>query len=158
MSKFAIDPNKLPDAATEERAALDRETAYIEFNNDCADAPVASKEPLPPAMFVPDPRYPHGDIDQFEAHLAELKATQARMAKVEAPAPSAAPDKTAAKPAADPFGAAAHPLIASLLISLPPPDAVWSVQDRTDWLRAAESIFHLVYRADDQVTIGPKAA
>ena len=99
-------------------------------------------------MFVPDPRYPHGDIDEFEARLAALKKTQKQMA-----APAAAP-KAAHKPARPKVLCAQdHPLIASLIASLPAPDAVWSATDRADWLRAAESLFHLVYRAEDEVEV-----
>jgi hypothetical protein len=143
MSKYAINPNKLPDIAAEERAALEREQAFE--TDDATGEGNAGGEPLPPAMFVPDPRYPHGDVDAIEARLAELKKTGASMAAAATPTPA----ETAPKP----LRAQDNPLILSLIAELPAPDSVWSAADRADWLRAAESLFHLVYRADEKVDV-----
>ncbi len=142
MSKFAINPNKLPDPAAEERAALDREHAF-EDEDTTTGGQAGSEDKLPPLMFVPDPRYPHGDVDQIEARLAELKRPCAE-----------------AQPAPDARRLAAqdHPLIASLVAALPPPGAVWSARDRADWLHAAESLFPLVYRHAENADPGAKAA
>src|ERR1700757_4935922 len=38
------------------------------------------------------------------------------------------------------------PLIQALVGKLPKPDAVWSLEDRAKWLRAAAIIFNLVYK------------
>lgn len=38
------------------------------------------------------------------------------------------------------------PLVLGLLESLPEPGAVWPVAERQKWLRAAESIFALLYK------------
>ena len=40
------------------------------------------------------------------------------------------------------------PLIQALVDRLPKPNAVWSIEDRAKWLRAAAILFNLVYRAD----------
>jgi hypothetical protein len=40
------------------------------------------------------------------------------------------------------------PLIQALVDRLPKPNAVWSIDDRAKWLRAAAILFNLVYRAD----------
>ena len=133
MSKFAINPNALPDPLVEERAALDRDNAHLHhFDDDGAgpNAPVAGKAPLPPAMSpLPDPRFPHGDIDLVEHRLALLKSGRAPTEPPQRPTPGAA-----------------HPLIVTLLAALPPADSEWSARSRADWLRAAEGIFGLVYR------------
>jgi len=160
MSKFAINPNAMPNEAAEERAALDRENAHLHhFDDDGAgeNAPVTgSKFPLPPSMFVPDPRYPHGMVDATEAHLAELKKLHAQMA---APAAAPAVEARAESPVAPPACRAQdNPLIVSLIAALPAPDTVWSAADRADWLRAAESLFHLVYKAGEKVDVVAKVA
>ncbi len=142
MSKYAINPNKLPDPAAEERAALDREHAF-EDEDTTTGGQAGSEDALPPLMFMPDPRFPHGDVDQIEARLADLKK----------PCAEAQPAPDAKKQAAQD-----HPLIASLMAALPPPGAVWSGRDRADWLHAAGSLFALVYRLDDRAEAGAKAA
>ena len=147
MSRFAINPNKLPDVAAEERAALEREQAF-EADDAGGDAP-ADNGPLPPAMFVPDPRYPHGDVDAIEERLADLRKTGAAMAAAAAPKPPETPK---------PLRAQDNPLIMSLIAELPAPDSVWSAADRADWLRAAESLFHLVYRAGEKVDVMARRA
>jgi len=136
MSKYAINPNKLPDPAAEERAALDREHAF-EDEDATSDGQAGPEDALPPLMFVPDPRYPHGDVDLIEARLAELKKPCA---------------ETQPAPDAKERAAQDHPLIASLVAALPPPGAHWSAHDRADWLHAADSLFALVYRLDDVET------
>jgi hypothetical protein len=40
------------------------------------------------------------------------------------------------------------PLIQALVDRLPKPNAVWSIDDRAKWLRAAAILFNLVYRTD----------
>ncbi len=145
MSRFAINPNKLPDQAAEERAALERENA---FENDGAmeAAPESPEGVLPPRLLMPDPRYPHGDVDEIEARLARLRKVRGHKGAPQSPPPEA-------DGAAQPASAAQYPLIASLIASLPPPQSVWQAQDRADWLRAAECVFHLVYRAEAKVDI-----
>ena len=150
MSRFAINPNKLPDQAAEERAALERESAF-ESDGATESGPDTPGEALPPRLLMPDPRYPHGDVDEIEARLAKLRKVRDHKG---AP-PSQSPD---ADGAAQPASAAQYPLIASLIASLPPPHSVWSAQDRADWLRAAECMFHLVYRAEANVKIGAQGA
>jgi hypothetical protein len=41
------------------------------------------------------------------------------------------------------------PLIQALVDRLPKPNAVWSIDDRAKWLRAAAIIFNLVYRTEN---------
>lgn len=41
-----------------------------------------------------------------------------------------------------------HPLIKGLMETLPSPGSVWSDGERKEWLRAAESIFALIYKAE----------
>lgn len=144
MSKFAINPNALPDLAKEQAAALDRDRAAIHhFDDDGAGETPAPEvtTPLGPPMVTPDPRYRHGDVDVIEARLATLKnARAAKQKSNDAPPPHVAK-------------ATDHPLIASLISALPAPGSVWTAEDRANWLRAAESIFHLAYEADEQVKI-----
>ena len=45
--------------------------------------------------------------------------------------------------------AVTDPLIRELVARLPKPNAVWSTDDRIKWLRAAVSVFNLVYQATD---------
>ncbi len=141
MSKFAINPNAIPDLAEEQAAALDRDRAAIHhFDDDGAsDAPEISDRPgltpLGPLMVTPDPRYRHGDIDAVEARLA-----LARAARAEA-------QPRARRQATD------HPLIATLVSTLPAPGAVWPLAERDIWLKAAGSIFAMTYEtveADDE--------
>jgi hypothetical protein len=40
------------------------------------------------------------------------------------------------------------PLIQALVDRLPKPNALWSIDDRAKWLRAAAILFNLVYRTD----------
>jgi hypothetical protein len=40
------------------------------------------------------------------------------------------------------------PLVQALIDRLPKPNAVWSIDDRAKWLRAAAILFNLVYRTD----------
>ena len=40
------------------------------------------------------------------------------------------------------------PLIQALVDRLPKPNAVWSIDDRAKWLRAAAILFNLVYRTE----------
>ncbi|MDE2365240.1 MAG: hypothetical protein KGM42_21400 [Hyphomicrobiales bacterium] len=143
MSKYAINPNALPDPAAEERAALERERAFEADDAPETTAPAVAREPLPPRMLTPDPRYPHGDVDAIEARLAELKETGAKMS-----APSGASDgPQPSTPQSKILRAQDHPLIASLIAALPAPNTVWSAADRAAWLRAADGLFPLVYRA-----------
>jgi hypothetical protein len=40
------------------------------------------------------------------------------------------------------------PLIQALVDKLPPPNSIWSVDDRAKWLKALAMIFNLVYRTE----------
>jgi hypothetical protein len=42
------------------------------------------------------------------------------------------------------------PLIQALVDKLPQPNAIWTLEERAKWLRAAAIIFNLVYRTDNQ--------
>jgi len=149
MSKFAINPNAIPDVAAEQAAALDRDRAAIHhFDDDGAgDGPLGSDRPgltpLGPLMVTPDPRFRHGDIDEVEARLAR---TRAGRAETVAPAPAA------------PRKAADHPLIATLLSTLPAPGTAWPTAERTIWLKAAASIFDLAYTTADSDDEAPEAS
>ncbi|HVJ09250.1 MAG TPA: hypothetical protein VM554_12790 [Acidisarcina sp.] len=44
-----------------------------------------------------------------------------------------------------------HPFIEGLLKTLPQPETAWGIDDRTKWIRAAASIFDVIYSADDEV-------
>lgn len=55
-----------------------------------------------------------------------------------------------------PVRAGLHPLVQGLLECLPEVGSRWSVDDRSHWLRAASSIFDLLYgegNAEDEVPI-----
>jgi hypothetical protein len=145
MSKYAIDPNAIPDLHAEEVAALDRDNAALHHFDDGGDPKaVLSEAGLPPLMTTPDPRYPHGDVDAIEARLAELKKERAATAS-----------PAAAKPGPE-AGATATAMLTSLFASLPPPGASWNAEGRADWLRAAESIFHLIYKSGGRVAVSPE--
>lgn len=49
--------------------------------------------------------------------------------------------------------AADHPLICGLFRELPKPETLWSVEQRIDWLEAAERIFRLMYRGQGKLQI-----
>lgn len=150
MSKFAIDPNALRDLAAEQAAALDRDRAALHhFDDDGAsDAPFpaepAGLTPLGPRMVMPDPRYRHGDIDAIEARLAIAKAVREEAASLKTPA--------AERKATD------HPLIATLISTLPAPGAAWPLNERDIWLKAAASIFGMVYASEPQDDEAPEAS
>lgn len=133
MSKFAINPNALPDPLLEQAAALDRDRAALHhFDNDGAgETSLADGRGCGPLLVMPDPRYRHGDIDVVEAKLAARKTSGA------APTP--------AQPGAGRAKATDDPLIASLVAALPPPGGAWSGAARARWLRAAAGVFGLVY-------------
>jgi hypothetical protein len=38
-----------------------------------------------------------------------------------------------------------HPLIVGLIMTLPPPDSDWPIEQQRKWLQAAASIFDLIY-------------
>jgi hypothetical protein len=42
----------------------------------------------------------------------------------------------------------ADPLIQALVDKLPPPNSIWSIDDRARWLKALAMIFNLVYRTE----------
>ena len=42
----------------------------------------------------------------------------------------------------------ADPLIQALVDKLPPPNSIWSIDDRAQWLKALAMIFNLVYRTE----------
>ncbi|MEX0828564.1 MAG: hypothetical protein WD005_06420, partial [Haliea sp.] len=48
------------------------------------------------------------------------------------------------------------PFIQGLLKRLPKPDSTWSMQDRANWLIAAEQVFKLIYKTDGQDQYGIK--
>jgi len=39
------------------------------------------------------------------------------------------------------------PLIQALVVRLPPPNSIWSIDDRAKWLKALAMVFNLVYRS-----------
>lgn len=159
MSRFAINPNALPSEQAEERAALERDNAHLHhFDDDGAGVDYqvpTGGPPLPPAMFVPDPRYPHGDIDEIEEGIAALKRLAAEGRREPPKAPPAPVKPEAEKPAVRPMKAQDHPLVASLVAALPAPGEAWPEADRAAWLKAAEGIFALVYTTEKN---GQKAA
>jgi hypothetical protein len=151
MSKYAINPNAIPDEHAEVVAALERDNAALHHYDDdgAGDAPLIERgPPLPPLMTTPDPRYPHGDIDAIEARLVDLKKSRAaeaskKIAEHAPPATQATPENQAVS----------YPLVVSLLAALPEPHSEWTADGRADWLRAAESIFHLVYKTRGRVVV-----
>jgi hypothetical protein len=151
MSKYAINPNAIPDEHAEVVAALDRDNAALHhFDDDgFGEGPlIESGPPLPPLMTTPDPRYPHGDIDAIEARLADLKKSRAAEASEKIAAHSACTPQTTPE-----YQAVSYPLVVSLLAALPEPHTEWTADGRADWLRAAESIFHLVYKTRGRVVV-----
>jgi len=45
---------------------------------------------------------------------------------------------------------ATDPLVLGLIERLPKPGSTWCLEDRVKWLRTADSIFDLIYGADDE--------
>ncbi|MFO1137136.1 MAG: hypothetical protein U1E30_18300 [Rhodoblastus sp.] len=142
MSRFAINPNAPPVLSDNEDEWLDRDRAALGILEEQAPATPAERPgltPLGPLMVTPDPRYRHGDIDAVEAQLALAKAVREEaIALTRPPAPRMATE---------------HPLIATLIATLPPPGGCWPVAEREIWLNAARSIFDIAYvvvESDDQ--------
>jgi hypothetical protein len=50
----------------------------------------------------------------------------------------------------------ADPLIRALVDKLPPPNSIWSIDDRARWLKALAMIFNLVYGTDKGETTEQK--
>jgi hypothetical protein len=48
----------------------------------------------------------------------------------------------------------ADPLIQALVDKLPKPNAVWSIEDRAKWLKAAAMAFNLIYKTCERETTG----
>ena len=45
-------------------------------------------------------------------------------------------------------GLTTDPLIHALVDKLPPPNSIWSINDRANWLKALAMIFNVVYRTE----------
>ena len=119
------------------------------FDDDGAgDAPEAGDRPgltpLAPLMATPDPRYRHGDIDAIEARLAIARAVREEAVTLKTP--------PTARKATD------HPLIATLVSTLPAPGAAWPLNEREIWLKAAASIFDMVYTTEERDDDAPEAS
>lgn len=143
MSSLKINPNAPPVLSDNEDEWLDRDRAALGILEEQAAPLVAEREgmtPLGPLMVTPDPRYRHGDIDAIEERLAIAKAVHEEAAKLTSP--------TTVRKATE------HPLIATLISTLPAPGAAWPMKEREIWLKAAGSIFDLAYtteaRDDDE--------
>ena len=137
MSKFAINPNAPPVLSDNEDEWLDRDRAALGMLDEQAPPMPAERSgltPLGPLMVTPDPRYRHGDIDAIEARLAMAKAVRADALELTSPP--------------KPQKATDHPLIATLISTLPAPGAGWPVKEREIWLKAAASIFDMAYTAE----------
>jgi hypothetical protein len=48
----------------------------------------------------------------------------------------------------------ADPLIQALVDKLPKPNAIWSIEDRARWLKAAAMAFNLIYKTRESETTG----
>lgn len=57
-----------------------------------------------------------------------------------------------------PGDAASHPLIYGLFRELPQPETLWDIEQRVDWLEAAEHIFRLMYRGAGKLEIAAQPA
>jgi len=136
MSKYAINPNAPPVLSDNEDEWLDRDRAALGILEEHAAPLVADRPgltPLGPLMVTPDPRYRHGDIDAVEARLAVARAVREEAAAMQLAAPRKATD---------------HPLIGTLISTLPAPGAGWPIAEREIWLKAAASIFDMAYTAE----------
>lgn len=147
MSKFAINPNAPPVLSDNEDEWLDRDRAALGIMDELAPAAPAERPgltPLGPLMVTPDPRYRHGDIDAVEAQLALAKAARDEaVALTRPPAPRKATE---------------HPLIATLIATLPQPGAHWPEKERDIWLNAARSIFDIAYASTEIDDEAPEAS
>jgi hypothetical protein len=48
----------------------------------------------------------------------------------------------------------ADPLLQALVDKLPKPNAIWSIEDRAKWLKAAAMAFNLIYKTRESETTG----
>ena len=146
MSKFAINPNAPPVLSDNEDEWLDRDRAALGILEEQA-APLVTDRPgmtpLGPLMVTPDPRYRHGEIDVVEARLAVAKSARDEAAALHLPPTQ--------RKATD------HPLIGTLISTLPAPGAAWPVAEREIWLKAAASIFDMAYKAESD-DVAPEAS
>ena len=147
MSSLKINPNAPPVLSDNEDEWLDRDRAALGMMDEQAPPLVAQREgltPLGPLMVTPDPRYRHGDIEANEARLAAARAARAQpQAPANAPSPRKATD---------------HPLIATLISTLPTPGAAWPPAERDIWLKATAAIFDMVYAGAESDDEAPEAS
>jgi hypothetical protein len=152
MKKLRINPNR-PRDLHDETTWLERDEAAI-HHLDFEDSPAApAGEPIAAAPLPPD-----------SSVEATPEASQPPVPQDPPPKPKPAPamkPALAIKPthrtrAATPDDAI-PPLLATFLATLPQPEAAWSCAERVDWLRAAEGIFHLVYKTEGRIRIEPEA-
>ena len=146
MSKYAINPNAPPVLSDNEDEWLDRDRAALGILEEHAAPLVADRPgltPLGPLMVTPDPRYSHGEIDVVEARLAVARAVR-EAAAMQLP-------QTQRK-------ATDHPLIGTLISTLPAPGAPWPKAEREIWLKAAASIFDMAYTTTTSDDEAPEAS
>ena len=137
MSRLKINPNSPPVMSDNEDEWLDRDRAALGILEEQAPPLIAERQgltPLGPLMVTPDPRYRHGEIDAVEQRLAIAKAVHEETVKLTSP--------TTARKATE------HPLIATLISTLPAPGAAWPMKEREIWLKAAASIFDMAYTTE----------
>lgn len=146
MSRLKINPNSPPVMSDNEDEWLDRDRAALGILEEQAAPLVADREgltPLGPLMVTPDPRYRHGEIDAVEQRLAIAKAVHEETVKLTSP--------TTVRKATE------HPLIATLISTLPAPGAAWPMKEREIWLKAAASIFDMTYETAESDDEAPEA-
>lgn len=137
MKELRINPNR-PRDSHEETAWLERDQAALHHLDLDRDPDAPADDQAAPAALPPQPAVSEPEIRPEIAAAAE-------------DVHSHAPDTPAAAETGVPAGL--PPLLATLLTTLPRPGAPWSAAQRLDWLRAAEDIFHLVYKTEGRLRI-----
>ncbi|MDF2118103.1 hypothetical protein PY365_21245 [Roseiarcaceae bacterium H3SJ34-1] len=152
MKELHINPNR-PRDSHEETSWLERDQAaihHLDFE-DSPEAPV-NGQAAPPAPDSPEPMPP--DVEPI---IEPKRAAQPdHRPAAEAPSPHMHQPPDAPAVAETVLPGTLPPLLAALLTTLPRPGAVWGQTERMDWLRAAEDIFHLVYKTEGRIRIEPR--
>lgn len=159
MANFTINPNKARDIGKEEAASLERDLAALHhFDDDARDPGLPDPATAPDTAFDRRTRQPPVVSEPLrEPHLLTPSAHSGKACPppLQAIAPEIGrhelPRATETGPGQQ--AAAGYRLVDDLFAMLPPAGAHWTCEERLDWLRAAESAFHLAYHTSGRIRI-----
>jgi hypothetical protein len=155
MKKLRINPNR-PRDLHDETTWLERDQAAI-HHLDFEDSPAPASEPIAAAPLPPD-RSVEATPAASQPPVTQASPPKQAPPRKPKPAPVIKPDHRTGAAAPDaPPDHGVPLLLATFLATLPQPEAAWSCAERVDWLRAAEGIFHLVYKTEGRIRIEPEA-